>query len=270
MQTRYGYARVSSALARGGSSTGPTTPRSWGRVAPIPSAYTKRSYSINGVMKIVGYTRVSTDEQADSGLGLAAQREAIQTAASSRGWDLVGIVEDAGVSGTVALGERPGFSSVLRDLESGEVDGVVVAKLDRLSRRLAHSTQFLDLVDRNRWHLSVLDVNIDTSTAGGRLVANLMGSVNQHFRDVIAENTKAALAAKLRRGERLGRPVTLAQETRQRITSDRTTGMTLQAIADALNEEGVPTARGGAKWYPGTVRKVLLSVDLDRAAGEEA
>ena len=218
-------------------------------------------------MRIIGYARVSTDEQADSGLGLEAQRTAIEAAALSRGWDLVGIVEDAGVSGTVAPESRPGFGSVLRDLEDGTVDGVVVAKLDRLSRRLTHSTQFLDMVDRNRWHLSVLDVNIDTSTAGGRLVANLMGSVNQHFRDVIAENTKAALAAKRRRGERLGRPVTLPEETRGRIASDRATGQTLQAIADALNEEGVPTARGGARWYPATVRKVLLSVDLDRATG---
>ncbi len=219
-------------------------------------------------MKIIGYARVSTDEQADSGLGLEAQRAAIEAAAASRGWDLVGIVEDAGVSGTVAPESRPGFGSVLRDLEDGTVDGVVVAKLDRLSRRLAHSTQFLDLVDRNRWHLSVLDVNIDTSTAGGRLVANLMGSVNQHFRDVIAENTKAALAAKRRRGERLGRPVTLDSSTRERIVSDRAAGMTLQAIADALNSDGVSTARGGAMWYPATVRKVLLSVELDRVTGE--
>lgn len=220
-------------------------------------------------MKIIGYVRVSTDDQADSGLGLAAQREAISGAASARGWELVDIVEDAGVSGTVALESRPGFSSILRDLESGAVDGVVVAKLDRLSRRLAHSTAFLDLVDRNRWHLAVLDVNIDTSTAGGRLVANLMGSVNQHFRDVIAENTKAALAAKRRRGERLGRPVTLPNDVRQRIVANRAAGMTLRAIADELNREGVPTARGGAEWYPATVRKVVLSVDLDQRGGDE-
>lgn len=219
-------------------------------------------------MKIIGYARVSTEEQADSGLGLEAQRNLIEAAAASRGWELVSIVEDAGVSGTVAPEARPGFGAVLRDLEDGTVDGLVVAKLDRLSRRLAHSTQFLDQVDRNRWHLSVLDVNIDTSTAGGRLVANLMGSVNQHFRDVIAENTKAALDAKRRRGERLGRPVTLDQVTRERIVADRSNGMTLQAIADSLNAEQVPTARGGARWYPATIRKVLMSVELDRETGE--
>lgn len=218
------------------------------------------------VMRIAGYTRVSTDEQADSGLGLEAQRQLIEATATARGWDLVRIETDAGVSGTVALGARPGFATILADLEAGEIDGVVVAKLDRLSRRLAHTVEFLDQVDRNQWHLSVLDVNIDTSTAAGRLVANLMGSVNQHFRDIIAENTKAALAAKRARGERLGRPVTLSPAIRARIARDREAGMTYAAIADALNEAGVPTAHGGARWYPATIRKVLLSIEHDTSS----
>lgn len=217
-------------------------------------------------VRIMGYTRVSTEEQADSGLGIAAQRAAIEAAAAVREWTLVEIIEDAGVSGTVDPAKRPGFAQVLDMLEAGTIDGVVVAKLDRLSRSLAHSTAFLDLVDRNRWHLAVLDVNIDTSTAGGRLVANLMGSVNQHFRDVIAENTRAALAAKRSRGERLGRPVSLPQTVRERIGAERAAGKTLRAIADALTTEGVPTAQGGARWYPATVRKVLLSLELDAAS----
>src|SRR4051812_22324091 len=86
-------------------------------------------------MQAVGYVRVSTSEQADSGLGLQAQRSAIKAEAKRRGWALVGIEEDAGASGKSMAG-RAGLEAALALVESGQAEALVVAKLDRLSRSL--------------------------------------------------------------------------------------------------------------------------------------
>lgn len=217
-----------------------------------------------GQVNVVGYARVSTAEQGESGLGLEAQRHLIEADIARRGWNLVEVVADEGVSGSVKPEARPGFGRVIDMLRGGDVAGVVVAKLDRMSRSLAHQTELVDLANRRNWTIVALDVDLDTSTATGRLVANLMGSVNQHFRDVIAERTREALAAKRARGDRLGRPVVLAGTTRTRIAAARADGLSFQAIADELNLDEVPTAHGGLRWHASTVRKVVLSVERDR------
>src|SRR5580658_1176786 len=83
--------------------------------------------------KMVAYVRVSTDDQADSGAGLAAQRGAVAAEARRRGWTLVALHEDA-LSGKSL--DRPGLAAALAAVEAGEAAGIVVAKLDRLSRSL--------------------------------------------------------------------------------------------------------------------------------------
>src|SRR5688500_480110 len=84
-------------------------------------------------MRVLGYLRVSTDEQASSGLGLEAQRAAIETQASVRGWDVTW-VEDAGFSAKNL--RRPGIGRALAALKAGDADTLVVSKLDRLSRSI--------------------------------------------------------------------------------------------------------------------------------------
>jgi DNA invertase Pin-like site-specific DNA recombinase len=82
---------------------------------------------------------------------------------------------------------------------------------------------------------------------------------------LISDRTRAALRAKRAQGHRLGRPVRLPNVVRQRIVAERTAGETLTAIADRLSAEGVPTAQGGSRWYPSSVKAVLQSVELDAA-----
>lgn len=208
-------------------------------------------------LRVVGYLRVSTDEQVRSGLGLDAQTSAIRSEAQRRGWDIVDLISDPGVSGTKRHDQRPGFRRVLDLLESRAVDAVVVAKLDRLGRRLEHQCQILGLAERNGWGLIALDVDLDTTTAAGKLTANIMGAVNQHFRDVIAERTREALAEKKAQGVRLGRPRLVTTEIAARIQTQRISGATLQSVADRLNADGVTTPTGRA-WTPATVRRVTL------------
>jgi len=219
--------------------------------------------------RMVGYVRVSTDEQAANGHGLEAQRDALEAEASRRGWVLT-VVEDAGRSGSTLRG-RPRLALALEMLRRHEADGLVVAKLDRLSRSVVDFAGILSRARRERWALVALDMGIDTSTPSGELVANVMMSVAQWERRVIGERTRAGLAAAKRRGVRLGRPRTLPAATLERVVTMREQGMTYANIVATLNAEGVPAARGG-RWYETTVALALRShrLDLDAAAHRDA
>lgn len=216
----------------------------------------------------VGYVRVSTDEQADSGAGLAAQRAAIEAEAARRGWELVAIHEDAGASGKSRKG-RPGLAEALAAVEDGHAHNLVVAKLDRLSRSLVDFAGLMADAHRDGWNLVALDLGIDLSTPAGEFMANVMASAAQWERRIIGQRTRDALAVKKAQGVRLGRPTALPDEVRLRIATLRAEGRSLASIADELTEERVPTAQGGARWYPSTVSAVVRSVALDGLSGRQ-
>ena len=126
----------------------------------------------------------------------------------------------------------------------------------------------LDLVgraDREGWSLALLDLDLDTTTAAGRLVLTVFAAVAAWERDVIAERTSAALQAKKAAGHRLGRPVEQSSAARERVRELRATGASLGATARALNAEGVATARGG-RWHASSVRSLERSAALDAEA----
>jgi DNA invertase Pin-like site-specific DNA recombinase len=204
--------------------------------------------------KVVGYARVSTDEQGANGVGLDAQRAAIEAECARRGWQLVRIEEDV-LSGRNL--NRPGLRRALDACHAGEVAGVVVAKLDRLSRSLIDFAGLLERARRESWNLVALDLGVDLSTPSGEFLASVMASAAQWERRIIGQRTKEALAVKKAQGVRLGRPPSIPDELAGRIVGMRTRGMTLQAICDRLNGEGVPTARGGRLWRPTSLRAVL-------------
>jgi DNA invertase Pin-like site-specific DNA recombinase len=205
---------------------------------------------------VVGYTRVSTDEQATSGLGLKAQRSRIRAECRQRGWELAEVFEDAGASGK-ALSGRPALAAALSALRGGEADGLVVAKLDRLSRSLLDFAGLMDRAQREGWALVILDIGVDTSTPSGEMIANVMATFAQFERRLIGQRTKDALAVKKREGVKLGRPVSLPPKVVRRIVEERSRGRSLRQIADGLNENGTPTGHGGARWYGSTVKAIL-------------
>ena len=206
---------------------------------------------------VVGYVRVSTDEQADSGLGLAAQRAAIVGECERRGWTLVAIHEDAGLSGKTLA--RRGLAEALSAVESGAAGGIVVAKLDRLSRSLADFANLMARAQIGRWNLVALDLGVDLATAAGEFMANVMASAAQWERRIIGQRTRDALAVKRSQGVKLGRPATLDPAVVDRIRDAHDGGAGWSAIASDLNADRVPTAHGGARWYPSTVRAVVLA-----------
>ena len=200
--------------------------------------------------------RVSTSEQAQSGLGLAAQRAAIESEATRKGWVLVAILEDAGISGK-SVKDRKALEAAIAMLEAGAAEALVVSKLDRLSRSTVDFGLLLRRATANGWALAVIDMDLDTTKANGKLVANILISLAEWERDTTVQRTKDALAALKATGVQLGRPRTLPDRVVDRIRRQREAGESLGAIAKALNADAIPTAHGGEQWHASTVRAVL-------------
>jgi site-specific DNA recombinase len=224
-------------------------------------------------IKAIGYVRVSTDEQAADGVSLAAQEHKIRMYAELYGIELVEVVVDAGQSAKTL--DRPGLRRVLDLLRQRKVEGVIVAKLDRLTRSVADlntliDTFFCERAGRQLW--SVAD-SIDTRTAAGRLVLNILGSVGQWERETIAERTRDALQHKKSKGERVGTiplgyrladdGINLVedadeQEVLRLVRQLRQEGLSIRGIVEELNRRGVPTKQG-KRWHIRTVQLALVA-----------
>jgi site-specific DNA recombinase len=144
-------------------------------------------------IRVVGYVRVSTEQQADRGSSLEAQTEALRRFAELRGVELVRIEVDAGLSASTL--ERPALQRALASLDAFEASGIVVVKLDRLTRSVR---DFCDLVEAyfkdGQNVLMSVNENVDTSNAMGRMVLNILMSVSQWEREAAAERTAAVKA----------------------------------------------------------------------------
>jgi len=203
-------------------------------------------------MTVIGYTRVSTREQQRTGYGLGAQHTAIEREAAYRGWTDLIMIEDGAATG--ANLNRPGLQHALELL--GDGDTLVVAKLDRLSRSMMDFAKLLALARHDGWSVVALDLGVDTTTPGGELVANVLVSVAQWERRIIADRTREGLAVAKARGAKLGRPSTLPPATAALIVGYRRDGMTQAATAARLNGDGVSTASGRGQWIPQLVQRV--------------
>jgi DNA invertase Pin-like site-specific DNA recombinase len=209
--------------------------------------------------KVIGYTRVSKENRDGKGVSLEEQSEWLNAEATRRGFDLEILSEGDGVSARKMM-NRPVLMATLDALDRGEAGALMVKKLDRLARNVADFLTILDRSRQGKWALIIGDLDIDTSTPMGEAMATISATFAQLERAKIAERTRDALAHKKAQGVVLGRPVVLAVEVSQRVLALRQSGASLQAIADTLNQEQVPTAHNGAKWYPSSVSKVLKRV----------
>lgn len=155
-------------------------------------------------MRVAGLVRVSTEEQANDGVSLRAQTEKIRLFCQLHELELVEICEDAGFSGKTL--DRPGLQQALAMLRSGQVDGLVVAKIDRLSRSVVDWNTLVDCFFSEKAGKSLFSVadSIDTRTAAGRMVLNIIVVIGQWEREVVVERTRDALQDKIRNSERVG------------------------------------------------------------------
>ena len=153
--------------------------------------------------------------------------------------------------------KRPGLEAALGACRSGGIGGIVVAKLDRLSRSVVDFGRTLAEANKGGWNIVGLDFGLDLSTPQGKLVANVLMSVAEWEREVIGQRTREGLAVKRAEGVRIGRPAMVPPNVVRRIKRARTRGDSFGKIADRLNAAGVETGHGGASWHPSTVRAVL-------------
>lgn len=208
-------------------------------------------------MRLIGYTRVSTAEQAASGLGLEAQEAQIVAEAQHRGWSVVAWHSDAGASGK-SLAARPGLADALAAISRGDADGLIVSKLDRLSRSVLDFATLVCRAQAEGWNLVVLDLGLDLNTPQGRFTAHVLCAAAQLERELIGQRTKDALAAARARGIRPGFASRVPENVAARIRAEREAGDTLSVIADRLNADGIPTATGSGRWHRTSVRAVIL------------
>jgi DNA invertase Pin-like site-specific DNA recombinase len=239
--------------------------------------------------RVVGYIRVSTEGQAEAGVSLEAQRAKLEAYAVACDLDLVTVEVDAGVSAKTL--HRPALQAALARLDSGEADGLLVAKLDRLTRSVRDLGDLVERYFSARFSLLSVADSIDTRSAAGRLVLNVLASVAQWEREATGERTREALAHVKAQGVRLGGEglgwrrsaerdaagragvvhVESEAATLRRIAELRAGGLTLREIAERLEAEGHRTKRGGS-WHASTVAAVLRRARprLDEARPEAA
>jgi DNA invertase Pin-like site-specific DNA recombinase len=218
-------------------------------------------------MKVAGYVRVSTEEQAKEGVSLDAQEAKIKTYCSLKDWKLEGIYKDEGISGKSL--ERAGIQEVLQRVDKQEIDILIVYKLDRLTRSVKDLNLLIELFDKKKISLVSTQENLDATTATGKLMMNLLASVSQWEREVIGERTRMAMRY-LRDNQKVySRPVfgfdivdgQLVEDTEEQriiklMEELRGQGKTYKEIAQRLKEEEIKTKRGG-NWEANTVRKIL-------------
>jgi len=153
-------------------------------------------------MKAIGYVRVSTEKQADFGVSLETQSEKVRAMAVVQGAELVDVIVDAGESAKSL--NRPGMARLMSLVDAGAVDTVIIAKLDRLTRSVKDLAELLERFTRRGVSLVSVAESLDTGTAAGRLVLNIMTAVSQWEREAIGERTRDAMHHKRANGERVG------------------------------------------------------------------
>jgi len=227
-------------------------------------------------MRAVAYIRVSTDKQAVDGVSLDMQAAKVRMYAELYGIELVELIVDEGASASTL--DRDGLTRALALLDSGEADGLIVYKLDRLTRSVRDLGLLIDRYfgPKAKGSASLVSVEeqVDTSTATGRMILNVLMSVSQWEREQIGERTSAAMRHKIRQGEYIGGPVTYGyrvaadgvsleehageQKVIAAIHEYRAAGLSLRKISAKLLDHGF-TPRKGTEFTPSTINRVAKS-----------
>jgi DNA invertase Pin-like site-specific DNA recombinase len=202
---------------------------------------------------VIGYVTLSPDAAPSEADGPV---HAIEAACERSDWELLEVVTDR-ENGVSSL-ERPGLSRALEQIADGQARGLVVSDLRRLSRSIVDLGALVEWFTDAQAALVALDLGIDTSTPSGHELAATLVKLSGWERERIQRRTRSGLTAVKTAGKPTGRPAVADRPALlERINAMRAANMTLQAIADQLNAEGVPTLRGGMMWRPSSVQAAL-------------
>jgi site-specific DNA recombinase len=217
----------------------------------------------------ISYIRVSSEEQADSGLGLEAQRQRIAACCAVKGLHLVEVFEDLAISAGKPLASRPAGSRLLAAAKKGKAV-VVVAKLDRLFRSVADAANVIDDFDKKGIDLVSISEGFDATTIYDKAMMQVASVFAELERGLIRERTRSAMSVKRSRGERIsghapfgsefgagGKLVENAREQKviARMRRLRAEGLSYRGIAVRLDDEGIRPKRG-KRWIHTTVKSI--------------
>ena len=218
----------------------------------------------------IGYIRVSTTEQADNGVSLAAQEERVRAYCHLHGLELVELLREEGVSAFTPLAARP--TDLVGRMKAAHATHVVALKLDRLFRNAEDALRTTREWDEAKVSLHLVDMggqSVSTASAMGRMWLTMLAGFAEFERGLTSERTVAALAHKKAHLEAYAPTpygfqrdgVTLAPDQREgqvvrEILTRRAAGKTLRSIAEWLNSSAIPTKRG-ARWYASTVKAIV-------------
>ena len=221
--------------------------------------------------RTIAYIRVSTDKQADAGVSLEAQQAKAAAYASLYDLELVAVIVDAGESAMTL--DRPGLTRALAMLAKGEADALLVAKLDRLTRSVVDLGALIDrYFAPGKAALLSVSENIDTRSAAGRLVLNILASVSQWEREAIGERTRDAMRHMKAQGEYTGGnapygftlkdgalvPDDFEQKVITQARELRASGLALAKVAAALDQRGIQ-ARSGQPFGAKQISRMMLA-----------
>jgi site-specific DNA recombinase len=226
-------------------------------------------------LRSVGYVRVSTDKQKVDGYSLEAQTAKIAGLAAVKDHELIEVISDDESAKNL---KRPGVQRIIAMVKAGQVDAVIIMKLDRFTRSVKDLADVMELFNKHNVALISLTESIDTKTAAGELSMNITTSVSQWERKAIGERTQAVMDFKRSKGEVLGNlpygytrqgkllePSEPEQAIIRRIHCMRTVGESLNAIATTLNADGLRTRRN-SEWRKASIFDVLTAAEVVLAA----
>jgi site-specific DNA recombinase len=230
--------------------------------------------------RVLAYVRVSTSMQAEKGVSLEAQHSKVRAYADLYDLDLVDVVVDAAASAKTL--DRPGLRQVLAALRAGDADALLVIKLDRLTRSVRDLCDLLERSKREGWALMSVGEQIDTSTAAGRMVVNILGVISQWERETIGERTSAAMQHMKGSSEFTGGKVApygyqvgadgvhlVAVEHEQTVIVEarrlRSQGRSLRQVAVALAAAGMLN-RAGKTFQASQIARMIEADTTDEAA----
>jgi site-specific DNA recombinase len=220
--------------------------------------------------RTVAYCRCSTDEQATHGVSLDQQRTRIEAYAVATGREVDEFIVDAGESAKSL--KRPGMIRLLEGVKDGSVGAVIVLKLDRATRSVKDLLHVIEVFGRANADLVSVSESLDTSTASGRMVVQILGVMAEFERAQLSERTAGALAHKRRNRQVYGHAPfgfrregdDLVEELREQWALSvarrmRTDGASLRCVAAWFETNGFLPSQGGQVWRKQTVAQVLGS-----------
>jgi peptidoglycan hydrolase-like protein with peptidoglycan-binding domain/DNA invertase Pin-like site-specific DNA recombinase len=238
-----------------GPETGTATAEEEPQEAEQPPADDAGPPPIHDHTRVLGY--VSVEQNGDPGAAdIGDQAQSIDSVCRQRGWTLLELVRDTETAGRGSL-DRPGLRYAIERVRKGEASCIVVSELSRLGNSAADLSRVLESIARSDGRLVVMDVGLDTASDAGKVAADSLLQVGSWERRRVESTRKELAAARARRAAAGQLAVEDIPSLKERILEMRREGMTLQAIADQLNEEGIPTIRGGQLWRPSSVQAAL-------------